>query len=85
MPYTIYLRPAAVRNLDALPSELRNRVERAVDLLANNPRPHGSKKLIGFEDEWRLRVGDYRVLYVIEDSLRRVTIARVAHRREAYR
>lgn len=40
---------------------------------------------MGFEKEWRLRVGDYRVLYVIEDSAQRVVIARIAHRREAYR
>ena len=43
------------------------------------------RKLVGFQHEWRLRVGDYRILYVIDDSEKRVTIARVAHRREVYR
>ena len=47
--------------------------------------PPGSRKLVGFDDEWRVRVGDHRVLYVILDSERQVLIARVANRREAYR
>jgi mRNA interferase RelE/StbE len=85
MAYSIFLRPAAARNLDSLPSEARGRIEQAIDRLADNPRPRGSKKLTGFEDEWRLRVGEYRVLYVIDDGARRVTVARIAHRREAYR
>lgn len=85
MAYRIFLRPAAVHDLDSLQSNLRERTEQAIGRLAENPRPHGSKKLVGFENEWRLRVGEYRVLYVIDDATKRVTIARVAHRREAYR
>ncbi len=85
MTYRIFLRPAGVRDLDSLPTNVRERVEQAITLLAENPRPHGSRKLAGFENEWRLRVGDYRILYVIDDSVKRVTIARVAHRREVYR
>lgn len=85
MSYSIFLRPAAVRDLNSLEGDIRGRVERVIGRLAENPRPHGSKKLVGFENEWRQRVGDYRILYVIDDRARRVTIARVAHRREAYR
>jgi mRNA interferase RelE/StbE len=85
MAYRIFLRPAAVRDLNSLQGDVRERIEQAIDRLAENPRPHGSKKLVGFENEWRLRVGEYRVLYVIDDATKRVTIARVAHRREAYR
>ncbi len=85
MPYRIYLRPAAARDLEKLSANVRARIERVIDLLAGNPRPHGSRKLVGFEHEWRLRVGDYRVLYAIDASEKRVTIARVAHRREVYR
>jgi len=85
MAYRVLLRPAAARDLDSLPGEPRRRIEAAIDHLAHNPRPHGTKKLVGFEDEWRLRIGDYRVLYVIDDLSKAVTIARVAHRREAYR
>jgi len=85
MTYRVLLRPAAARDLDSLPAEPRRRIKAAIDQLAHNPRPHGTKKLVGFEDEWRLRIGDYRVLYVIDDLSKEVTIARVAHRREAYR
>ncbi len=85
MPYSIFLRPAVARDLKRLPANTRERIEAAIDALKDDPRPSGCKKLVGFENEWRLRVGSLRVLYVIDDSNRQVTIARVAHRREAYR
>lgn len=85
MAYSIYLRPAANRDLKGLPPQVKERIESAIDQLSEGPRPPRAKKLVGYSDEWRLRVGDYRVLYVIDDSSQRVTIARVAHRREAYR
>jgi mRNA interferase RelE/StbE len=85
MSYSVVLRPAAVRDLKGLSSEVQSRIEAAIDRLKENPRPPGSKKLVGFENEWRLRAGDYRVLYIIDDAARRVTVARIAHRREAYR
>jgi mRNA interferase RelE/StbE len=85
MPYSILLRPAAIRDLKSLPSDARSRIEKAIAHLADDPRTSGTKKLVGLDDEWRLRVGDYRVLYIINDSARQIVIARVAHRREAYR
>ena len=85
MHYSILVRPAASRDLKALSPEVRKRINTAIDRLGDDPRPSGSRKLVGFDDEWRVRVGDYRVLYVIHDSERQVLIARVAHRREAYR
>jgi mRNA interferase RelE/StbE len=85
MDYSILLRPAALRDLKSLSPDLQRRVESAIDALANNARPPGCKKLAGFQSEWRLRVGDYRVLYLVDDKLGRVTVARAAHRREAYR
>lgn len=85
MPYSILLRPAAIRDLKGLPSSTRSRIEKAIDRLTNDPRPPGAKKLVGVASEWRLRVGDYRVLYLVNDSERHVVVARVAHRREAYR
>jgi len=85
MAYSILLRPAAIRDLKSLPSGVRSRIEKAIDRLVDDPRISGTRKLVGFDDEWRLRVGDYRVLYVINDPERQVVIARVAHRREAYR
>jgi mRNA interferase RelE/StbE len=85
VPYSILVRPAAARDLKELSPEVRKRINTAIDRLDDNPRPSGSRKLVGFDDEWRVRVGNYRVLYVIHDSERQVLIARVAHRREAYR
>jgi mRNA interferase RelE/StbE len=85
MAYSISIRPAAIRDLKALPSDVRSRIEKAIDSLADAPRPRGARKLVGVNDEWRRRVGDYRVLYFVIDSERQVVIARVAHRREAYR
>ncbi len=83
--YSVALLPAAKRDLRRLSAEVQKRVEAAITQLESDPRPPASKKLVGFENEWRLRVGDYRVLYVIDDSLKLVMVARVAHRREAYR
>ena len=83
--YFVALLPAARRDLKRLPTEVHQRIVAAVSKLEENPRPPGSKKLVGSENEWRLRVGDYRVLYAVEDADRQVLIARVAHRREAYR
>ena len=85
MAYSILLRPAAVRDLKSLPSGVRTRIEKAIARLADEPRTSGTRKLVSFENEWRLRVGDYRVLYLINDPEQRIMIARVAHRREAYR
>ena len=85
MPHSILIRPAAIRDLKALPKQILARIEKAMARLQMDPRPPGAKKLVGYENEWRLRVGDYRVLYLIDDGFRQVIIARIAHRREAYR
>lgn len=85
MPYSILLRPAAVRDLRDLAATVQERIHLAIQGLADDPRPPGSKKLVGFENEWRIRVGDYRVLYLIDDRSEGVVVARIAHRREAYR
>jgi mRNA interferase RelE/StbE len=60
------------------------RIDRKILALADNPRPPGCKKLRGYRDQWRIRVGDWRVVYLIDDVARLVTITRVAHRREVY-
>jgi mRNA interferase RelE/StbE len=55
-----------------------------IERLADDPRPPGCRKLRGYKDLWRVRVGDYRVVYIIEDDNKMVTVTRIAHRREAY-
>ena len=85
MSYTIELRPAALRDLKRLPKEVLDRVSKKVNSLADNPRPPGVEKLSGSEDSYRVRVGDYRMLYGIRDEVLLVIMVRVRHRREAYR
>lgn len=57
---------------------------RAIEGLADEPRPYGSRKLIGEQDAWRLRVGNYRVIYDVFDAALTVTVVRAGHRREVY-
>jgi mRNA interferase RelE/StbE len=83
--YTIELRPAALRDLKSLPREILDRVSRKITSLSDNPRPPGVEKLRGTEDSYRLRVGDFRILYKIQDQVLLVVIVKVRHRREVYR
>ena len=83
MRYEVLLLQSAEKELDRLPSAIYNRVRDKVISLEGNPRPRGLKKLSGRE-EYRLRVGDYRILYVVDDNNHIVTIVSVGHRREVY-
>ena len=85
MRYRIELSPAAERDLDALPDDVYRRIRPRIDALASNPRPQGVKKLRGTENLYRIRIGDYRVVYQVGDKVLRVLIVRVKHRRDAYR
>ena len=60
------------------------RVFRKLEALAQNPRPPGCKKLKGYKDQWRVRVGDWRVVYIVDDAGKSVSVTRIAHRREVY-
>lgn len=60
------------------------RVDRKVMALVDDPRPAGCKKLKGSKDVWRIRVGDWRILYIIDERAKRAIITRIAHRREVY-
>ena len=85
MAYRVVLLRSAARELDALPQPMRRRVARAIGALATEPRPPGVKLLSGPERIWRVRVGDYRVLYRVDDDRVVVMVVRVRHRRDAYR
>jgi len=85
MGYAVFIAPAAARQLEKLESGARRRVRLAIDALAEAPRPNGCKKLSATENAYRIRVGDYRVLYEIEDRRLVVLVVRVAHRREVSR
>lgn len=85
MSYRIEFIPAAARSFKKLPGSVQNRIEPRIDSLAANPRPHGVEKLAGHENRYRIRAGEYRIIYVLNDSLRLVTVAVIGHRREVYR
>jgi mRNA interferase RelE/StbE len=83
--YRVLLEHTAERDLRRLSPDVHDRVIDAIKGLATNPRPPGCRKLVGSRNDWRIRVGDYRVLYEIADTIRIVRVNRVRHRREVYR
>ncbi len=81
--YRIELRPSVIRTLRKLEPDVQARLRGVFALLAEDPRPPGARKLQGREG-LRVRVGDYRVIYVVEDNVLRVLVIAVRHRREIY-
>jgi mRNA interferase RelE/StbE len=82
--YKITFARSARKELQILPANLVARIVPRIDALAKSPRPAGCRKLAGEENLWRIRIGDYRIVYSIYDSDRVVDIARVRHRSKAY-
>ena len=80
--YAVQLKPSARKELESLPSSVLTRVFPKIELLADDPRPAGCKKLKGYKDQWRIRMGDWRVVYIVDDPAKLVSITRIAHRRE---
>jgi mRNA interferase RelE/StbE len=85
MPYKIEFTRAALRGLEAVPESERKKIGKKIDSLAEKPRPPGARKLSGVEGQYRIRVGDYRVIYGIDDSLVIVLVIRIGNRRDVYR
>lgn len=84
MTYRIEIAPAAVRQLRKLDMSARRRIQAAIELLADQPRPSGAKKLVGGDGAWRVRTGDYRLIYEIHDDVLLVLVVAVGHRRDIY-
>jgi len=83
--YAVEVKPPARKELEALPDNvLLARVVRKLEALGRAPRPAGCKKLKGYKDQWRVRAGDWRVVYIIDDAAKLVSVTRIAHRREVY-
>jgi mRNA interferase RelE/StbE len=82
--YRLEFTTVAASEIHKLPRRVRGRLLDAIEDLGDDPRPHGAKKLVGEKTSWRIRVGDYRVIYDVFDEALTVTIVRAAHRREAY-
>ena len=83
--YRIDITPSATKELAGLPIADQRRIAAKIDALAMNPRLDGSQKLAGADDLYRIRSGDYRVIYQIQNKHLIVLVVRVAHRREVYR
>ena len=83
--YEVSFRRSAEKDLRKLDGATLRRVLKAVDDLSREPRPSGCRKLQGGEDAFRIRVGHYRVVYAVDDSILLVAIERIRHRREVYR
>ena len=84
MTYQVIIKRSAEKELDALQESMHERIVKRLLALEGNPRPSGIKKLQG-QESYRLRVGDYRVLYTIDDKTKKVVVLSVGHRREVYR
>lgn len=85
MTYRVTLTPLAARQLRQLDPPVRRRIQAAIELLADNPRPPTATRLVGGSDEWRVRTGDYRIVYELLDNILLVLVLAVGHRREVYR
>lgn len=84
MSYAVEILPVAVREIRKLPADAQRRVQAVIELLHEEPRPPAARKLTG-RPEWRVRTGNYRVLYRIEDERLIVVVVSAGHRREIYR
>jgi mRNA interferase RelE/StbE len=85
MAYRIVLTAEARCNMLALPRDVARKVDACILALAEKPRPPRTRKLQGGSDFWRVRVGDYRIIYQIEDNKLLILVVRIGHRREVYR
>jgi mRNA interferase RelE/StbE len=82
--YQVILDNRVRRDLSHLPSDVLARLVRGLQMLAQNPRPRGARRLTG-TDGWRVRIGSYRILYLVDDKRRVVVVYRLAHRKDVYR
>ena len=84
--YKLSIKPSAGKELEGVGAKQdRTRIIAKISALAENPRPRGSEKLAGYDDRYRFRQGNYRVVYEIDDDSSHVTIYKIGHRRDVYR
>ncbi len=85
MSYKVFYSKTALKEIKLLPKQYAKKIYEKSEMLAENPRPTGCKKLVGNKEEiWRIRIGDYRILYTIEDQVKIVDIRKVGHRKDIY-
>lgn len=85
MAYTIQFKPLALRQLEKLPRDIQKKVAAKIESLGSDPFPYGCKKMAAIADTWRVRVGDYRVVYQVHQKILRVLVLTVGHRKDVYR
>jgi mRNA interferase RelE/StbE len=85
MSYIVIISRSVQKHLNDLPPELRERIAEKIQRLAEDPRPDGVVKLKGMDDEYRIRVGDYRVRYEIDDAKGLIQVLQCKHRKDIYR
>ena len=83
MSYRLQIKPSAEKELQAIAQTVRQRIQRAIRKLGDDPRPPGARKLAN-RPEWRLRVGQYRIIYAIDDASQTIDIVKIGHRRDVY-
>ena len=83
--YSVIIADKAAKEIEWLPNHIIKKVIRKLEELEAQPRPIGTKKLTGEGNKWRIRIGDYRVIYKIDDAIRIITILYVRHRKDAYK
>lgn len=82
--YSISIKPSALKEFEAIPTKVIRQITRRIQFLSENPRPQGSEKLSG-KEQYRIRQGDYRIVYSIDDKAKIVDVVKIGHRREVYR
>jgi mRNA interferase RelE/StbE len=85
MAYAIQFKPAALRQFEKLPRDPQKRIASKIQRLRDDPFPSGCKKLFGEPDTWRVRVGDYRVIYRVHRGVLLILVVNIGHRRDVYR
>lgn len=83
--YSVEFVSSAQKDILVLPLTVRGKIEAAIDQFEVDPRPFGCKKLKGLPNMWRVRIGNYRILYQVDDTLKHIIIYRVLHRKDVYR
>ena len=85
MKYTVEFSRPATREFRKLPLQIQHRLELRIEKLSREPRPRDSKKMAGSQDRYRVREGDFRIIYEVQDRILLIIVVRVGHRRDVYR
>jgi len=83
--YEVWLEKSAEKDLRNLPPQIFTKIIRKIKLLVKNPKPAGCRKITGSKNDWRIRIGVYRIIYEIDEKNTAVRVMRVKHRKDAYR